>query len=245
MQQLLTSQENFLNHIKNPALSSGAKGFGIYYNNWRLGLTKVLGHHFPVCKRLVGDRFFQGMSEEYIKTHPSIYFSLNDYGVDFSDFIMQFTPAASLPYLSDVAKLEWAIHRALIGESSTEYNPQALSDLLSSPEKQKKFQFGLTKNGTLISSIYPIHRIWETNQADYEGDETVNVDEGDVRLFVWRKGLDLRMDRLEEAEWQILKNFQEKCTFEEIYKIEMHAIASGSLLIRLPKFFERGYFWYE
>lgn len=241
MHQLLASQEDFLDHIKNPALSSDAKRFGIYYNNWRLGLTKVLAEHFPVCKRLVGDRFFQGMSQEYIKIHPSTYFSLNEYGVDFPDFVKQFTPAASLPYLSDVAKLEWAIHRALIGESSMEYNPQTLSDLLSSSEKQKKFQFGLTKNGTLISSIYPIHRIWETNQPDYEGDETVNLDEGGVRLFIWRKVLDLRIDRLEEVEWQILKIFQEKRTFEEIYKAEINTVDSGSLLNMLPKFFEKGY----
>jgi len=38
--------------------------------------------------------------------------ALAEYGDGFADFLAGFAPAQSLPYLADVARLEWAINAA-------------------------------------------------------------------------------------------------------------------------------------
>jgi hypothetical protein len=85
----------------------------IYRNTALSTLTAALGLSFPAVKQLVGAEFFEAAAREFISTHAPERACLNDYGADFPLFLAQFPPAASVGYLADVARLEWAVNRAL------------------------------------------------------------------------------------------------------------------------------------
>src|SRR5215471_6617276 len=82
----------------------------VYRNNTFSSLTAALKDSFPVVCQLVDERFFGYAAQEYIRTHPPRAPRLAEYGEDFADFLAGFEPARRLPYLSDVARLEWAIN---------------------------------------------------------------------------------------------------------------------------------------
>ncbi|NNG62362.1 DUF2063 domain-containing protein, partial [Pseudomonas fragi] len=75
--------------------------FAVYRNNVQKGLINALAFSYPVVARLVGEYFFQEMARLFIKKSPPDSPIMSTYGVRFADFIGDFEPARSLPYLAD------------------------------------------------------------------------------------------------------------------------------------------------
>ena len=209
-------------HIKAARNLTTPQGFTIYQSSILGKLSRALQSIYPVCHRLVGEAFFTRTAITYIRQYPSTSPDLGDYGEHFASFLAQFKPAASLPYLSEVANLEWYWHRIFNGEDTTTLNFEALAQI--SQTKWGNLIFQLPKTHVLLESPYPIHRIWQINQPDYEGDDVVHLKEGYIKIFLWRDGYDMRMDLPTEAEWQLLKAFQAEQPFELICeKIAAHS----------------------
>ncbi|MFC3533338.1 putative DNA-binding domain-containing protein, partial [Vogesella facilis] len=75
-----------------------------------VGLMEMLALAYPICRRLLGEEFFEALAREYVRATPSCSGNLHHYGAALADFIAGFAPCAELPYLPDVARLEWALH---------------------------------------------------------------------------------------------------------------------------------------
>ena len=95
------------------AADVNADRLNIYRNTFITGVTKALRLTYPAVHRLVGADFFEGAAAQFIAQHPPRTAYLDEYGVEFPDFLQNFQPAASLVYLADVARLEWAVSRAI------------------------------------------------------------------------------------------------------------------------------------
>ena len=81
-------------------------GFAVHRNNVMVGCIDALAANFPTVARLVGDAFFRAMAAEFAWSNLPTRASLFDYGVGFADFVAGFEPAASVPYLADVARVD-------------------------------------------------------------------------------------------------------------------------------------------
>lgn len=84
----------------------------LYRGNQSANWNKALANAYPVLRQLVGEEFFGGLSREYGRAWPSDSPDLNRFGAAFADFLQDFPHVAQLPYLPDMARLEWALHRA-------------------------------------------------------------------------------------------------------------------------------------
>lgn len=222
-------------HLKGPKNLSQESVLGIYRGSVLGKLSRTLESIYPVCRRLVGDKFFAATATRYIRSYPSQSPDLGDYGEPFSLFLSSFEPAAALPYLPDVARLEWYWHRVFNDEDEPGLDLQALSAI---PQEQwGELIFHLPRNGVFIESPYPIHRIWEVNQPDYEGEGQVSLDAGGVKIFLWRQGYDMRLELPNEDQWQLLRAFQLKLPFvvacERLSGIDVAAL--------LPQFVQQGW----
>ena len=203
-----------LQYIKQMEGKTAADQFAIYRGSVTGGLTKALAEIYAVCQKLVGKEFFDAIIGHFISHQRSYSPDLNDYGAQLSEFIGNFPAAASLPYLADVARLEWAWHRAFNGEDAPHGDLDSLSKL--DQDQYPSIIFHLAKNCALLESVYPIHRIWETNQDDFKGDKQVNLDEGGVRLIIWRHGLTMHMDPLDDAQWALLTELNQQQFFAHV-----------------------------
>ena len=92
---------------------AGAR-FAVYRNNVVHSLVNVLTDSFPVVHQLVGDEFFGAMARRYLADHPPASPLMHRYGAGLPAWIADFEPAAALPYLSDMARLEWASGPAML-----------------------------------------------------------------------------------------------------------------------------------
>ena len=139
------------------------KRFNVYRNNHIMSLINNLRDGFPVVASLVGDEFFDAMAKIYAQNHPPTSPVMVFYGTDFADFIRGFSPADSLPYLGDVAMLEFAQRQALHA-SDAPFLPPA--EYPSDAEKLLSARVEFHPSWRLVESQYPLFDIWQAHQHD-------------------------------------------------------------------------------
>jgi hypothetical protein len=81
-------------------------GFAIYRNTVIKGCIDTLQANFPAVARLVGEEWFRAAAAIHVRAEPPRSPVMLDYGVGFARFLESFEPAAELPYLPDVARLD-------------------------------------------------------------------------------------------------------------------------------------------
>lgn len=172
-----------------------SRRFGVYRNNVYASLIEVLAGRFPVVARLVGDDFFRAMARVYIEQEPPRSAVLLRYGVGFPEFIASFAPAASVPYLADVASLEWAWHAAYHAPDAA---PLPLAELAGAVDHAEGVVLTLHPSLSVVSSYYPIVSIFELNAQDGDVPPT-RLEAGGEDALVVRPHLDVEVRRLPEG----------------------------------------------
>ena len=183
-------------------LFAGGPRLAIHRDNVLSALADALASAHPVCVRLVGDEFFGALARRCARELPSTSPDLGDYGAGLADFLAGFAPARELPYLADVARLEWRLHRARHAALAPPLDFARWSAL--SPARRADVRVGLAPATALLSSPFPVDRIHRANQPDASGDGVVSLDEGGVRLVIAREPEGAAFARLEPREWDVL-----------------------------------------
>lgn len=184
----------------------------VYKNNFRLSLTNSLAAVYPVIEKLVGKQFFNYACHEFINSYPSRHGNLHQYGNEFADFLSEFDPARSLPYLADMARFEWAYHEVFHEASAGRFDTQALQQV---PEQQySNLVFYLHPASRLLASRYPLTRIWQANQAD--NPEKISLQECDNFFLVGRRNNENVFQTLEKIDFDFLSLVSAEFCLEEI-----------------------------
>lgn len=183
----------------------------IYRNNVYAGLTDALEAVYPVVARLVGSDCFRGCGYNYVSYAPPEGGNLHDFGAKFADFLASFAPVRALAYLPDVARLEWARHRAFHAAGAGTFALEALATVAA--DDYAVLRFNLHPSAQLLASNYPLLRIWQINQPDASADDTVDLGEGGVRLLVARRDLVVEIETIGAGEFALLSAFANRETF--------------------------------
>jgi hypothetical protein len=182
-----------------PALRAGPEGapsrrFGAYRNNVYACLIDVLAGLFPVVARLAGEEFFRAMARDYVEHEPPSSAVLLRYGAGFADFIAGFPPAATVPYLADMATLEWLRHSAYHAADAV---PLPLQALASAADRAADAVLALHPSLGVVRSSYPIVSIYELNLEI--GDVSPARLAGSEDALVARSGLAVEICRPPES----------------------------------------------
>jgi uncharacterized protein (UPF0276 family) len=136
----------------------------LYRGNQFTTWEKVLSDAYPVMKMLVGEEFFGGLSRAFGIAVPSSSPDLNEFGAGFAAFLANFPHVADYPYFPDVARLEWALHRAHYAESAQHVPASAVIGL--PPELVASARFKLHPACVIFISEYSVVPIWRAHQED-------------------------------------------------------------------------------
>lgn len=147
------------------AASGGApaKRYGVYRNNVATGLARALAARFPITEKIVGEEFFTAMARDFVLGTPPASPVLLQYGDGFPDFVAAFPPAAGLPYLADVVRLENAQVKAYHARDAAAIDPGALARI--APERMSGLAFIFHPAAAIVASPHPIVTIWAMNSG--------------------------------------------------------------------------------
>lgn len=138
--------------------------FGVYRNNVFWGLTEALKSRFPATAAIVGDDFFMAMAGDYVRIEPPRSPLLLAYGDTFADFVERFGPAASLPYLPDVVRLEAARSHAYHAADCSPLDAGSLAPVTA--EHLPSLIFRPHPSLAVIRSSHPVLTIWAMNAGE-------------------------------------------------------------------------------
>lgn len=143
--------------------------FAVYRNNVVHSLVGVLADSFPVVQALVGDAFFGAMARIYVGDQPPTSPLMHRYGAGLPAWLAGFEPAAALPYLGDVARLEWARLCAFHAADAPPIEAQALAARLQAPDALARTTLRLHPSVAVLCSAHPVVSLWQAHQLDEAG----------------------------------------------------------------------------
>lgn len=200
------SQE-ILSHIMRKGLDARQR-LSVYKNTFSHAVVNSLELTFPAVHRLVGQAFFEMAALAFLQDYPPRDAWLDSFGHDFPRFIGSYRPAASLPYLADVARLELMVCRALRSVDSRRIDPAELAAL--NDWQAERVMLDPCASLGFLHTLTPADEIWSAvmSESDDELGKLI-ADSGPAWLIVARDAGVLRVERLPRDAWHFAKALAE------------------------------------
>ncbi len=199
-----------------------ARRLQVYRNNHSIALASALRAVYPVTERLVGEDFFTAAADAYGAANPSHSGNIQDYGGALPAFLAAYVPAMSLPYLPDVASLEW---RRLQTAVALPHQPMDLQALAAVPaESLPELYFHHQPAARAFESRFPVLSIWQfCQEAEPKGELDLGL--GAQCVLFSRPALDVEMRLLSKGEYAFLQRLCRGATFEAACRAALDAEA--------------------
>ena len=179
------------------------EGLAVYRGNVVANAQKALANAYPIVGKIVGEKFFEGLAREYLRRHASTSGDLNAFGERFADFVAAFPHTQDLPYLPDVARMEWLVHRAHYARDAEPFDVRRLAPIRESAWDRLRPM--LAPACALFESRWPLARIWEVHQDGYAGEFSVEFESGPGRILIHRPELRVLVAPLSAAAFRFLQ----------------------------------------
>ena len=156
----------------------------IYQNNFKEPLAQSLLDIFPIVSAFVGEVFTRTAVKHFIERDPPTEPCLSSYGGKLGAFLTSYAPANSVPYLSDLADLEWAIYELQHGDDDIVHEGVGPT---------------INANAVFIDSRFPLLNLWMVGNGQLRA-EAVHVDQGGQFVCVALKENQVQLFALSEQE---------------------------------------------
>lgn len=247
MRSLFETQAGFalaLRHPDRPAPDTLAapagqlpkRRFDIYRNNVVVGVIETSRATFPAVEKLVGAAFFSAAARVYLEQEPPRSPLLFRYGETFADFLDAFPPAASVPYLGDIARLEWARLQAYHAADRAPISIDGLGEVPA--DKLGQVTFELHSSLALIKSPWPVVSLWAASTERASSDD-VDMARPEEALII-RPSMDVDTRLLPAGGFNFMIALKEGAALEQAALRAMKALEGFDLASHLQGLFEIG-----
>jgi hypothetical protein len=176
-----------------------ARGLAAYQANGHAMAERSLLSAYPVVAALIGGDNFALLARDLWHQHPPQRGDLAQWGDALPGFVQHNEQLADVPYLSDVARAEWAL---FIAAGAADAAPDPCSFARLAQETPEGLALTLAPGTAIIKSAYPVASLIAAH-----GEDTPRLEAAAQRLrdgqgehaLVWRQGLRPRLQRIEPA----------------------------------------------
>jgi hypothetical protein len=166
---------------------------------------------FPAIRTLIGADCFLTLTGAFVCARPPASPVLSEYGADFPDFLATQAALVDVPYLADVARLEWAWNQAFHAPDAPALTPQALGHALEGGEAVELI---LHPSAHLLASPHPVLAIWRLARRDDPDPAPLKATEGGEHLLVLRPANKVLVRALDAGAFALLAALQAGQPFE-------------------------------
>lgn len=179
----------------------------IYRNHIVTTLSEVLVMNFSLVEILTGTDFLKTAAKLYLFDNPPTEACLDRYGEGFSDFLTSYKHANHLPYLSDIAKLDWAMNESRTAKNDDTLQREDLADI--PPKSYESAVFQLKKSVRLLYSPFPLDKIYRFCEEQSE-ENILDVSPEDNYILITRLGWEPKIFKLDKPEYEFFIMLQNK-----------------------------------
>lgn len=161
----------------------------------------ALGTAYPVTLALAGEAFFEQTARRFRVTHPAAQGNLQRYGEGLGDFLESMPEAKGVPYLGDVARLEWLRQEAALAAAAPPLSTDEFVQVLACAEGDA--HVALHPSVRLFASRYPVVTLWRyAMQPDGERLKFAGTGE---HVLLWREAGQVAMAVLQAASFACIE----------------------------------------
>lgn len=180
----------------------GAERLSIYRNNFLIGLGEALKANFPVTLQLVGRDFFEQATRRFVLANPPQRPCLFEYGAAFPDYLRDLPQLGSLPYVAEMARLEFARIAAYNAPTEQYVSADVLAGL--PPEQLEALPLRRARHAQIVRVDTPILELWKAHQAAEPDISGIDMTPRPHALLVCRPDRTLMVQELDAPAAQFL-----------------------------------------
>jgi len=139
-------------------------GFAVYRNTVIGGCIDALQANYPAAASVVGDEWFRAAAAVYVRNAPPDEPMLALYGRGFAEFLAGFEPAAELPYLPAIARVDRLWSEAHAAADAPPLDRATLLALTPADVARNKLRLHPATRWSW-SDEFPVCTLWSRNRA--------------------------------------------------------------------------------
>lgn len=202
------------------------RGLQAYQANGMALAERALTAAYPSVAQLIGDESFASLAHHFWRQYPPLRGDMGEWGSELADFLEATPQLADEPFLGDVARIEWALHRA---GTALDAVPDLPSFALLAESSSATLV--LSAGVAMFQSQYPVvslvnaHITGEPSLAEAAALLQSGVAE---YALVWRQGFKPRVRNSSTAEHALVQALQAGLTLEKALDAAAEAPAADA-----------------
>ena len=188
--------------------SLARRGLQAYQSHGLALAERALGAAYPVIAQLMGDENFAALAQHFWRQQPPTCGDMAQWGEPLANFLAEAPQLADEPFLADVARVEWALHRASVAADAS---PDLASFACLSAEPPATPSLTFSPGVWLLTSAFPVVRLIDANRLP-AADRQLALAHAAALLasgtgenaLVWRDGFRAQLKCISKAEQALL-----------------------------------------
>lgn len=169
----------------------------IYAGGYAARIEEALQEAFPAVAHIVGAGAFHDLVHRYIEVIPLHSYNLNDAGAELPRFLSTDGLTEGLPFLPDLARLEWQIARAFHAHDQAPFDPTPMADW--DLDEWERVVLRFQPWVALVTSDWPVREIWECRETPI-AEIDLDLSNRPDRVLVRRSGYAVVCESLDAPE---------------------------------------------
>lgn len=190
------------------------RGIHVYQANAAVLAERTLSSTFPVLAQLIGTTSFEPLARYFWRQHPPQRGDMGQWGEPLAEFLDAAPQLANEPFLGDVARVEWALHRAACAADAA---LNAASFSLLSEDSPQPVSLAVSPGAYTLESRYPVTSIINAHLSSEptlaEVAEWLRIGRGEHAL-VWRQGFKPRVRTSSAAECALINGLLQSLSLD-------------------------------
>lgn len=165
------------------------RGLQAYQANGHALAERSLRAAFPVIDMMIGGNSFNALARDLWHQHPPVQGDLALWGEALASFLSTNAQLADVPYLADVARAEWALHRAAFAADA---QPDPTSFARLTVEDPETLTLSLAPGTCTVASPFPVASLvlahLQSQPSLEEAAARLRQGQAETAL-IWRQGM--------------------------------------------------------
>lgn len=196
------SDEEGLSSVLNPQGGEpGWRRLAVYAQGYDARVHDALAEVYEAIRHVIGARAFMELARGYAERCRSHEANLSMVGRHLPAFLSTSSWQERLPFLRDLATLEWRVQEAFHARERTPLHPATLSAM--APEAWAQLRFMFQPSVSLVDSAWPIVSIWEARTQPREA-IAIPLHGRPQCALVFRHGFSVRCEAVSPAQRLLL-----------------------------------------
>lgn len=156
--------------------------------------TAALRTSYPAVMALVGQDWFDQAARRYRQRYPSHAGNLQLFGAHFADYLATIPPGRTLPYLADIARLEWLRQESVLAADERALGFDEFVTCLN--DAGEPLRVRLRTSVRWLASRHQVLTIWHFALVP---DGNLSLEDQGENALLWRGGGEVAMASVDSA----------------------------------------------